>query len=164
MNYATMYKTPKTEAAPSGNKYEYIYEMDIDSNGHKILVKTENMENVYEKIQESLEETKIENIIRRAIGGDPMALAQTNGQYFDATDAPQSLAEAQRMIIQATEDFYKLPLTIREKFDHSPEKYINEFGTESWIGKLDGIINRPPERPAKGSVDNKEAREGMENG
>lgn len=147
MKYNSAYDRPKTEPAPTGDKYEYIYEMDIDENGHKILVKTDNMENIYEKIQESLEETKIENIIRRAIGGDPTALAQTNGQYFDATDAPQSLAEAQRIIIQATENFFKLPLTIREKFDHSPEKYINEFGSESWIGKMDGIINRPSEGP-----------------
>lgn len=159
MKYRSAYNPGKTEPAPSGSKYEYIYEMDIDENGHKTLKKTEKQENIYEKIQESLEETKIENIIRRALGGDPMALAQTNGQYFDATDAPQSLAEAQRMIIQATDEFFKLPITIREKFDHSPEKYINEYGTESWMGKLDGILNKPTTTPTPEKVSNEEAKE-----
>lgn len=29
-------------------------------------------------------------------------------------------------------EFYKLPANIREKFDHSPEKFIQQFGSEEW--------------------------------
>lgn len=136
MEFRTAYKTARTEPAPAGEKLVKTYEMDIDENGHKKLRLADRLENVYEKIQESLEETKIENIIRRAVGGDESALAVMHGQYIDITDAPKSLAEAQRQIIKATEEFYKLPLEIREKFDHSPEKYINEFGGEEWADKL----------------------------
>lgn len=136
MKYASAYNPGKKNPSPSGEKFESTYEMDIDENGHKILKKSPLKENVYEKIQESLEETKIENIIRRAVGGDPTAMAVTQGEYFDATDAPTSLAEAQQMIIHATEEFYKLPLEIREKFDHSPEMYINEYASDKWIQKM----------------------------
>lgn len=136
MKFNTAYNRPKTEPAPTGEKFEDTYEMDIDENGHKTLKLSETKENVYEKIQESLEETKIENIIRRALGGDPTALAATQGEYFDATDAPTSLAEAQKMIIAATQEFFQLPLDIREKFEHSPEQYIHEYGTQGWANKI----------------------------
>lgn len=136
MKYATAYQPGKRNESPAGEKFEITYEMDIDENGHKTLKKSERLENVYEIIQESLEETKIENIIRRAVGGDPTALSTMHGEYIDATNAPASLAEAQRMIIQATEEFFKLPVEIREKFDHSPEMYINELGSQSWMDKI----------------------------
>lgn len=142
MKFATAYNPKKTEPAPAGDKFEVTYEMDIDENGHKVLSKSERMENVYEKIQESLEETKIENIIRRALAGDETALAVTHGEYFDATNAPRSLAEAQQMIIHASEEFYGLPIEVREKFDHSLEMYVHEYGTETWIEKM-----KKPEKP-----------------
>lgn len=131
--FYSAYKRPKTKAVPAGDKFENSYEISIDENGHKVLEKSPIRENVYDKIQESLEETKIENIIRRATGGDITALNVSNASYFDATGAPTTLAEAQQLIIDATKDFYKLPIEIREKFDHSPEKFITEYGSESWI-------------------------------
>lgn len=155
MKFYTAYHRPKAKEAPAGSKFEETYEMDIDENGHKTLTKSERLENVYEKIQESLEESKIENIIRRAIGGDPTALAVTEGEYFDATDAPTSLAEAQKMIIQATEQFYKLPLSVREKFNHSPEQYIHEFGSEEWTKKI-GIKSQETPEEATEEVTNNE--------
>lgn len=139
MKFYTGYDRPKTKAAPSGEKYEKTYEMKIDENGHKSLMQSEIMEPVYEKIQESLEETKIENIVRRALGGDEQALYTVAGSYFDATNAPRSLAEAQQLIIDATEEFYKLPLDVREKFDHSAEVFVHEYGSEEWLQKM----NRP---------------------
>lgn len=134
--FYTPYNKPETAATPAGEKLQETYEMEIDENGHKVLTRSPIKENIYEKIQESLEETKIENILRRAVGGDETALNVTQGAYFDATGSPTSLAEAQKMIIAITEEFYKLPLEVREKFDHSPEKYVHEYGSESWVAAM----------------------------
>lgn len=147
--YTRTIKRP-TEAAPSGSSEADIYEVEIDTTGHKHLVKT-GKTNTYEKIQASLESTKIENIIKRAAGGDLEALAVTNGQYLDCTEMPHSLAEAQNMLIKLEAQFNKLPLEIRQKYDMSAEKYIADYGTENWAKNL-GIVDQvemdePKEEP-----------------
>ena len=55
-------------------------------------------ENIYEKIQECLEPTKIENIIRRFEEGDPTALGHESGIYADISDMPTNIIEAQKRI------------------------------------------------------------------
>lgn len=137
--YSRTSKRPTT-AAPSGSAEADTYEVEIDTTGHKHLVKS-GKTNVYERIQTSLESTKIENIIRRATAGDVSALAVTNGQYLDCTDMPKSLAEAQNILIKLQTQFDSLPLEIRQKYDMSAERYIADYGTENWAKNL-GIIDQ----------------------
>lgn len=139
-----------TRPSPIGSKEMDVYEVEIDSTGHKALVKT-GKTNVYDRIQASLESTKIENIIRRATAGDLTALAQTNGQYLDCTDMPQSLAEMQNLVLKLQQEFDKLPLEVRKKYDMSAEKYIADYGTETWAKNL-GITQEeePTSEPTGG--------------
>lgn len=137
--FFTAYNRPKTTAAPAGSKEEPVYQMQIDLRGNKTLVKT-GMTNIYDIIQESLEQSKIETIIRRATEGDPYALTMMNGQYIDTTDVPNTLAEAQQFVIRAKEEFDQLPINIRRAFDMSAEKYIANYGTSDWINIM-GIKN-----------------------
>lgn len=46
---------------------------------------------------------------------------------------PKSLAEAQNMIVGIRQEFYELPIEVREKFNNSPEQYVAQYGTKSWI-------------------------------
>lgn len=135
MNFYSRSNKRKTEATPPGSEYHQEYRVSIDLTGHKYL-EPDGQTNIYDKIQESLEETKIENIIRRAVGGDETALATMHGQYIDTTQMPKTLAEMQQAIINATNDFNKLPLEVRQKFDQSVEQYIAEYGTETWTEKM----------------------------
>lgn len=128
-------KKPPVEATEPGSRKYKTYSMTIDLNGHKVLEETGEID-LYEKIQESLEETKIENIVRRAVGGDTQALNVMHGVYADVTDAPKTFAEMQRAVIAATEEFRKLPIEIRERFEHSPEKFVAEYGTDTWAAKM----------------------------
>lgn len=131
MKIYSRFKARPMEAAPSGKKEEATFEMHIDQNGHKSIKKS-GKTNIYEKIQASYEETKIENIITRALGGDSSGLLAHEGQYLDITNAPQTLAEAQQSIQAIKNLFDKLPLEIRAKYDMSVEKYIADFGSEKW--------------------------------
>lgn len=135
----TAYNRPKTEPAPGGSKEEPVYMMQVDLQGNKTLIQT-GKTNIYDIIQESLEQSKIENIIRRATEGDPYALTVMNGQYIDTTDLPTTLAEAQRFVIHAKEEFDQLPINIRRQFDMSAEKYIAAYGTSDWLNIM-GINN-----------------------
>lgn len=123
---------------PSGSKMANTYEIQIDANGHKTLVKT-GEENVYVLIQSELEETKIENIIAKVTMGDTTALEQRQGQFIDTTDMPKTLAEAQNMIIKITNQFEGLSTEEKAKFDYSPEKFISEYGTQEWAEKMNLI-------------------------
>lgn len=139
---------PKTIEAPNGSPTEPEYTMTIDEKGHKILKKTGET-NTYNLIQESLEQTKIENILRRAEAGDPFAINVKNGQYLDVTDVPNTLAEAQNFVIKASQEFEKLPIDIRRKFDMSPEKYIASFGSEAWAAALGIKLKKEDPAPAE---------------
>nr|CAI9750259.1 virion structural protein [Microvirus sp.] len=132
---------PEAEESPAGTYTEPEYTEYIDENGHLSLKQTGETP-TYEMIQAALEETKIENIIRRATLGDPTALAATQGAYLDTTNMPTSLAEMQEAIIKTTNEFNDLPLEIRLKFDQSAEKYISMYGTEEWANIM-GISKQP---------------------
>lgn len=136
MIFYTAYQRSKTEAAPAGTKEEPVYQMQINTRGHKELVKI-GKTNIYDIIQESLEQSKIENIIRRATEGDPYALQTMNGQYIDVSEMPKTLAEAQQFVIKAKGEFDQLPINIRRKFDMSAEKYIATYGTNEWIENME---------------------------
>lgn len=138
---------PDTEESPAGTATEPEYTEYIDKNGHLTLKETGETP-TYEMIQAALEETKIENIIRKATLGDPTALAATQGAYIDTTELPTSLAEMQNMLINANNEFEKLPLETRLKFDQSAEKYISMYGTEEWA-KLMGYEKKEEPKPIK---------------
>ena len=146
MKIYSRFRARPIEAAPSGEKEETTFEMHIDQNGHKDIKKS-GKTNIYEKIQASYEETKIENIIARAMGGDSSGLMAHEGQYLDITKAPQTLAEAQQSIQAIKNVFNKLPLEIRTKYDMSVEKYIADFGSEKWMNIMGIEKDQPTVKP-----------------
>ena len=114
-----------------GSREANDYRVEIDDKGHKTL-KFIGTHDIYQDIQSYAEECKIENIIARAAAGDPEALNQRRGTYADITNTPKNLAEAQNIILRLSNEFDKLPLDIRAKFDNSKERFINDFGSDSW--------------------------------
>ncbi len=128
--YSRLNPAPVIEA-PAGSKEATTYQTQIDENGHKVTVPI-GKTNIYDRIQSSLEETKIENIIKRFTEGDISAFRQGEPLYADMTEAPKTLMEAQNMIIRITDEFNNLPVEVRAKFDHSPEKYVAQYGSEQW--------------------------------
>lgn len=142
--------------APSGEKLRKEYTITIDDNGHKVLQQT-GYTNQYGLIQENLENTLIETILDRAAMGDPEALERANTQYMDTTKMPKSLAEAQNKVLEIRQEFYKMPVEIRQKFDHSPEKFIQQYGSKEWADAVG--LTAAMEKQAKIDKANKEIRE-----
>lgn len=128
---------PKGEPSVTGTGKEPEYSYRIDENGIKTLEKTGEVD-VYAQIQTYLEETKIENIIKRATY-DPAAIGSQewmNSETIDISDAPSNYHEWKRMVNDAEKSFNALPAELKAKFDNSVEKYVNEYGSESWAEKL----------------------------
>lgn len=83
-----------------------VYQEQLDKKGHKGLVKTGET-NVYEMIQQDLEQSKIENILHRLAMGDLQALNQREGTYFDSTVMPKELRETLNLVLKAKNEFEK---------------------------------------------------------
>lgn len=146
------------EGTETGHKKTKTYRESISVEGVRSLVEESEI-NSYEAIQAYKDECNIKNIIARANAGDETALHQRIGEYLDATIMPKTLAEAQNMVLKAEQEFKKLPLEIREKFNHSPEQFIAELGTAAWAEKC-GIelkeenLDILPEMPAENTMQN----------
>lgn len=134
-NFLSLLSKRERHFAPAGSRMADDFEVQIDERGHKVLVKV-GEHDIYEEIQSYLEETKIENILARAAGGDVEALNQRQGIYADITEFPSNLAEAQKTILRLGSEFEKLPNDIREKFDFSKEKFIQTFGSDEWADNM----------------------------
>lgn len=111
----------------------YGYRIDKDT-GKRILVETGST-NIYDMIQASHESTKLENIIKRATG-DPSVLQVKDGQYVDISEMPTNMFDMQNLMLKAGEDFSKLPIEVKNKFDNSVEKYISLYGSDEWLNAL----------------------------
>lgn len=153
MEIYTRFQRPQAEPTASGTEEEYTYEMTIDKNGHK-EIRRSGKTNVYEKIQASYEETKIENIIARAMGGETSGLMAHQGQYLDITNAPQTLAEAQQAIQTAKNIFEKLPISVKEQYNMSVEQYIADIGSDNWMAAMG--IEKPKQVVAETPTEGKE--------
>ncbi|QCS36590.1 minor capsid protein [Capybara microvirus Cap3_SP_472] len=138
MNETLLYRTPydgKTSRIPTdpGSEWANEYELQI-VNKKKDLVYT-GRHNLYEEIQKYKEECEIENILKRMSTGDYSMLGE-EGNYIDTEGMPDNLMDAQNSILKLQNEWLKLPVEIRKKFDNSLEAFVEESGSEEWLNKL----------------------------
>lgn len=82
---------------PSGEEEEPVYSYVKRNNSEvKVLEKT-GTTNVWEKIQEQLEDTKIENILKRAAAGDN-TMFRPDGIYEDCTQYPDNIHDQTKLM------------------------------------------------------------------
>ena len=124
------YDVPVKKNTPCGTGLLNVYQEEI-KDGIKTLVFT-GYTNVYEEIQMDLESTKIENILHAALMGDLSALRAREGSYCDTTTMPKTLMEAQNLVIRMKNEFEKMPLEVKEKFNNSADKYVELMGTKEF--------------------------------
>lgn len=116
---------------PTGSKIITEHRLVMDKDGIDHLVR-DNKINIYERIQASAEQSDINNIVRRAKQGDPLALNQVKGEYMNVLGAPKNLREAQEFVINAQRQFNNLPLETKKAFDMDPKKYVAMYGTKEF--------------------------------
>lgn len=132
------------------------YQIRINQQGHKTLHKI-GEHNLQAEIQAEAEENEIGNILKRYEGGDIEALNKAKAGYVDLTQCPKDLREAQDTVLKLREEFNSLPVETRRKFDHSPEKYISEYGNPFWLDAME------IKEPAKSTVETpKETEKGAD--
>lgn len=118
---------PPRKGSPTGDEWVTTYVIDVNPETGAEYLKESGRENLYERIQESLEATKIENIIRRFEEGDPNALGHANGLYADISEMPNNLIDAHKKIQKVQAEFGKLPADIKELFGNNPTQFMAEM-------------------------------------
>lgn len=162
--FHTLLDMPKIEPMEPGTGMENEYNYVMDSRYIVGLEKTGEV-NRYEMIQMHADECNISLILAKA-AVDPTVLEQRKGIYADITEMPKSLAEFKNLEIKIMNDWNKLDVETKKQFDNSFDKYIAEFGSESWA-KVMGIetpeeikkaietaVEQPIETPAEGGAQN----------
>lgn len=142
----TAREVPK-ETSASGDKIRRTFRWKHDSKGKKELTLDEEIDRDAE-IQSFLEETKIENIIRRATFDPEVAqrlgASLGDGKTIDYTEMPTTLAEAQNLMIEAEQTWDKLPSETKQQFDNDVDKFIHDYGTIEWAKKLGILTEKLP--------------------
>lgn len=90
--------TPTPSGEEEEDIYSYIKKKDSEI---KVLEKT-GKTNVWNKIQEQLEDTKIENILKRAAAGDN-TMFRPDGIYEDCTQYPDNIHDQTKLMQTAYE-------------------------------------------------------------
>ena len=152
--FKSMFDRPETIPCETGTEFDKTYTMIIDEYGHKEL-KCTGETNRYAKIQSHLDEVLVENILAKATL-DPSILNKKEGLYFDSTSMPKTLAEAQNAILALNQEFEKLPVEIKQKFDNSAEKYVAQYGSKEWGDKM-GILTTEAKEAAEKKEEVKDA-------
>ena len=129
--FKTAYGKRKRHYIEQGRKEANEYGYEINKAGMKELIKTGET-NLYEKIQEALEETKIENIIKSVTNGDTSMLRAT-GQYIDTTELPNNMIEARQAMQKLENTWLTLPTEIKNKYNNSVEEFIGKAGNTEWL-------------------------------
>lgn len=130
-----------------GNPIIKTYRAKINDDGRKVLIET-GEENIYDKIQEHAEETKIYNILKRYYAGDLSALNAHQGIYADITGMPTNLIEAQKKTIEVQNTFMKLPAELRAEFGSDPNIFMAEMISGEAINKINSYAeNKQIEKP-----------------
>lgn len=132
----------------AGSRLAPKHAVRIDDNGHKILVRTGEFTNIYEKIQSHVEECDIKLIWERAQTEGYEILNKREAISGDVTMCPTSMLDAAQRLQDMENDFNQLPLDVRRSFNFSFTEYIAEAGKDvsSWATKM-GIVKK--EAPAK---------------
>nr|DAW89924.1 MAG TPA: Scaffold protein [Microviridae sp.] len=144
-------ETATEKATEAGETVRRTYLWELNEKGEKVLTLDQVIDQQAE-IDSYLEETKLENIIRRA-SIDPDLAARLvpdigNGLQ-DATEMPENLMQLQNIMLRAEQIWDEIPKEIKLKFDNDVDKFVASFGTIDWAKNLGIYQEKQPEEPKK---------------
>lgn len=144
-------ETATAKPTEAGESVRRTYLWEINEKGEKVLTLDQVIDQQAE-IDSYLEETKLENIIRRAsIDPDIAArlMPDMGGGLQDATEMPGNLMELQNIMLRAEQIWDEIPKEIKLKFDNDVDKFVASFGTVDWAKNLGIYQEKEPKEPKK---------------
>lgn len=144
--FKTAYSEKERVNTSSGNRIQNEYQYEKNKKGEKILVKSGETD-LYAKIQESHEETKIENVLKRVVAGDNTVL-RPDGIYMDTTEIPNNMIQAQQTMQTLENTWRTLPNEIKEKYNFDVGQFIAASGSKEWLINM-GLLKEDAKKIAE---------------
>lgn len=144
-------ETATAKPTEAGETVRRTYLWELNKKGEKVL-KLDQIIDQQAEIDSFLEETKLENIIRRASIDPDLAarlIPDIGGGLQDATEMPENLMELQNIMLRAEQIWDEIPKEIKLKFDNDVDKFVASFGTVDWAKNLGIYQEEKPEEPKK---------------
>lgn len=144
-------KTATAKPTEAGETVRRTYLWELNKKGEKVLTLDQIIDQQAE-IDSFLEETKLENIIRRASIDPDLAarlIPDIGGGLQDVTEMPENLMELQNIMLRAEQIWDEIPKEIKLKFDNDVDKFVASFGTVDWAKNLGIYQEEKPEEPKK---------------
>lgn len=107
----------------SGSGDRVLYSSKLLEDGSVDLVPS-GKEDFYASIQSHRDSVDIHVLLARYRNGDVDALSRVQGAYGDFSQMPGTYAELLNALIAGENYFNSLPVEVRQKFDHSFEKFM----------------------------------------
>lgn len=142
-------ETAMAKPTEAGETVRRTYLWEINEKGEKVLTLDQVIDQQAE-IDSYLEETKLENIIRRASIDPDLAarlMPDMGGGLQDATEMPENLMELQNIMLRAEQIWDEIPKEIKLKFDNDVDKFVASYGTIDWAKNLGIYQEKEPEEP-----------------
>lgn len=130
---------PNSFVTCAGSRTKTLYSSKVLPNGEIVLTPS-GKEDVQDYINSFRESTDMSYILHQLALGNTSVLNQKQMMFGDFTEVPESLAEAQQMLIDGEEAFYKLPLDVRQQFDNNFRNWLFTSGQPDWMQKMSKLI------------------------
>lgn len=145
LSFDNLYRDRKRVFSVPGSSEIPTYRPVIGDSGAIDLIQ-DGLLNIYDQIQSHKDSCDVNLMIKRFENGDLTALGTPRDPvYMDVTDMPKTYAELYQKVIDAKNEFYALPLDLREKFDFDPDKYISQMGTAAWFDVMQDYYKPAPD-------------------
>lgn len=141
--FRTKYERVRVFTCP-GNEVEIEYELQVNDRGIKVPVEVGKI-NVRDEINSYRDSVDLQILLQRYMNGEKDVLNRRAASYFDATDMPNSLAEAYKMAENGKSMFEKFSPEIKEKFNNDYGQFLDQIGTKKFY---DIFAPAAPEAPA----------------
>lgn len=132
--YATI-SDPNSFVTSSGDEFHTVYSSVLKEDGTIDLVPS-----AQDRIQDFIDsfalQTDMHYILAQLKNGNTSVISRRPMMFGDFTDAPKSYAQALQMVIDGRATFDALPLSVRNKFDNSFEKWFATAGSPDWVNAM----------------------------
>lgn len=124
MEFYSFSRRPARKGEIFDNRKQAVYRKEIDrKTGERRLVKDREVD-VYDKIQEYAEETKLSNILARYNVNMLQKVKEGETQFVDLTNLPENLLETMTIIDNAKYLWERQSKDLKAKFDNDFKKFI----------------------------------------
>lgn len=142
-------ETATAKPTEAGESIRRTYLWELNEKSEKVL-RLDQIIDQQAEIDSYLEETKLENIVRRASIDPDLAarlIPNMGGGLQDATEMPKNLMELQNIMLRAEQIWDEIPKEIKLKFDNDVDKFVASYGTIDWAKNLGIYQEKEPEEP-----------------